>query len=55
MGRGMLPRITGRSDEVGFTVGLGGTFHSAGDFSLLDRNACPRGQGVLYAELPPWT
>ena len=31
----------GRSDEEGFAVGLGWTFHSAGGFSLLDRNACP--------------
>ena len=55
MGRGILPRVVGRSAEEGFTVDLGLTFHSAGDFSLLDRNACPRGEGMMYAELPPWT
>ena len=55
MGRGLLPQVVGRSDKGGFTEGVGWTFHSAGGFSLLDRNACPWGQGVLYVELPSWT
>ena len=37
------------------SMDVGWTFHSAGGFSQLDRNACPRGQGMLYCELPPWT
>ena len=52
---GSLSRRTGRSDEGGFTVGLGWTFHSAGSFSLLDRNACLKRQGMMYAELAPRT
>ena len=53
--RGVLPRVIGRKDEEGFSLGLEWTFHSAGGFSLLDRKACPRGQAMLCAELPPWT
>ena len=37
------------------SVGLGWAFHSASGLSLLDHNACPRGQGMMYAEQPPWT
>ena len=54
-GRGMLPRVVGRRDKEDFSVGVGWTVHPAGGFRLLDRNACPRGQGMLHAELPPRT
>ena len=39
----------------GFHFGLGWAFRAAGGFCLLDHIACPRGQRMLCAELPPWT
>lgn len=51
----MLAGVVSRRSEESFSVGLGLGFYTAGGCSLLDRNGCPRGQGMLYADLSPWT
>lgn len=58
----MQPRIIGRRVPVGYSVGLGSTFRSAGGFDMLNYSTSVRGQRMLRCRLslvfpfntPPW-